>query len=545
MGEETISEPADAGGQTIAVSASAIAEGMRGVAAGSEDVTVAARDIDDTPPPTTHPGPAPPAPGMPRAVRVAAAKTLPPVPLQKPAEDDSPQTVSIKAVRAGEIPVPPGRSPAPAAPPAPRPAAPAAAVARSSAQPAAAAAAPAAAEPEARTVVLKAAAPPARQMTPRPAAARPQSPEAPAGPTVVMGATEVPRRQTTPPSRPPAARAAQPPPPDAGSRVSPTRKGPPLAVILGGAGLLLLVGAIAAGVVVYRKFAGSVPQEVRPPAPPPTAAPVRARTRTPAPVAVGTIHVVSEPAGAAITVDGQPRGVTPAYFYDVPYGAHEVKVELKGYAPTVETVLISSDAPSPSLSLALSRTAPPTGAAEIASEPAGATVRIDGTPVGQTPFADPKMKTGTHRVEVVKDGFEPWTGTLTVQAGKRARVDARLRAAALAAATPDPDAADVNRIYVNSPAEVDTPARKVSGMSASYPTDRAARLKSGNSVSVRLSFVVTETGEVTDVRVVESAGRLVDEAVLSAVRTWKYSAAVKNGTKVKVRVDFRQTFRAS
>ena len=72
---------------------------------------------------------------------------------------------------------------------------------------------------------------------------------------------------------------------------------------------------------------------------------------------------------------------------------------------------------------------------------------------------------------------------------------------------------DVNRIYVNSPAEVDTPARKISGMSASYPTDRAARLKSGNSVSVRLGFVVTETGEVTDVRVVESAGRLVDEAV--------------------------------
>jgi TonB family protein len=154
------------------------------------------------------------------------------------------------------------------------------------------------------------------------------------------------------------------------------------------------------------------------------------------------------------------------------------------------------------------------------------------------------MKAGTHRVEVVKDGFETWTGSVAVHAGKRARVDARLRSAAFAAATPAPDTVDVDRIYVNSPAEVDTPARKISGTSASYPTDRAVRLKSGNSVSVRIGFVVTETGEVNDVRVVESAGRLVDEAVVKAVRTWKYSPAIKKGTKVKVRVDFRQTFRA-
>jgi TonB family protein len=339
------------------------------------------------------------------------------------------------------------------------------------------------------------------------------------------------------------ARPPQAPPPAAAPRAT-ARKGPPLAAILGGVGVLVLAGIVAAGVVVYRKYAGDEPQQVRPPTPPSTTAPVRARTRTPAPVAVGTIQVDSQPSGATITVDGQPRGVTPAYFYDVPYGAHEVKVELKGYVATTETVLLSADAPSPSLNLELSRTAPATGVAEISSDPPGATVRIDGAPVGQTPYVDTRIRTGTHRVEVVKEGFESWSGTVSVQAGKRARVEARLRSAAFAAATPPPNVVDVNRIYVNSPAEVDTPARKVSGLSASYPSDRASRLKSGTSVSVRLGFIVTETGEVTDVRVVESAGRLVDEAVLSAVRTWKYSPAVKNGTRVKVRVDFRQTFRA-
>jgi len=560
MGEETISEPADPGGQTIAVSASAIASGMRGVAGDGS-----ALGIDDTPPPPPRQGPPP---AMPKTVRVAAAKTLPPVPLKR-ADEDNPQTVSFKPMRADEIPVPPGRSPAPAPPPSVPPSAedsstvvlkaapvprppvptPAARPARHGAvahvpPPPAPATAPA--PSDANTVMLKPAAPP-RPAAPRPAAAQPPSPEPPPGPTVVMGSAEV-TRHAAPvrtPSRPPAARPAPAPPPDASPRATAPKKRPPLAAILGGVGLLLLVGAIAAGVVVYRKFAGGEPQEVRPPAPPTTSAPVRARARTPAPVAaVGTLHVESQPPGATVTVDGQERGVTPADLGDVPFGAHEVKVELKGYAPTTQTVLLSAEGPGPSLNLALSRTPPATGAAEISSEPSGATVRIDGTPVGQTPFADPRMKTGTHRVEVVKDGFETWSGTVSVQAGKRARVDARLRSTAFAAPTPAPDTVDVDRIYVNSPAEVDTPARKISGMSASYPTDRASRLKSGDSVSVRVGFVVTETGEVTDIRVVESAGRLVDEAVLKAVRTWKYSPAVKKGTKVKVRHEFIQTFRA-
>jgi TonB family protein len=534
MGEETISEPPDEGPGTVRISAAAARQGAMG--------------IDDTPPPLPRPGPLPSPPGMPKAVRVAAAKTLPPVPLGQQPADDDPKTMSFKPMRAEDIPVPPGRSPAPA----PR----ASASSTDDSSTVVLRAPPVLRPPDAddpKTVMLKPVVPP-RSTTPRPAAPPKPAVEATAGPTVVMAPAGGTRRQTTPvatPSRPPAGRppSARPPdavPPDAAHRPPSRKKGPPLAVILGGAGVLLLVGTIAAGVVVYRKFAGSEPQEVRPPTPPTTAAPFRARTRTPAPApaTVGTIQVDSQPSGATISVDGQPRGVTPAYFYDVPYGAHEVKVELNGYAPTTETVVLSADAPATTLNMALSRSAPATGAAEISSEPPGATVRIDGTPVGQTPFTNPRMKTGTHSVQVVKEGFETWSGTVTVQAGKRVRVDARLRSAAFSAPTSAPPEVDVNRIYVNSPAEVDVPARKISGISASYPTDRSARLKSGSSVSVRLGFVVTETGDVTDIRVMESAGRLVDEAVLSAVRTWKYAPAVRKGTPVKVRVDFRQTFRA-
>jgi TonB family protein len=185
-----------------------------------------------------------------------------------------------------------------------------------------------------------------------------------------------------------------------------------------------------------------------------------------------------------------------------------------------------------------------TGVGEVQSNPSGASVSIDGVPAGSTPLTDLKLKPGSHRVEVTRDGYEPWSGSLSVLPGRPARVDAVLRPLPRATPTPDPNAVDPSRIYVNAASEVDVLAKKISGNSASYPSDRAPRLKSGEAVSVSVSYVVTEAGEVTDLKVTESAGQVVDEAVTSAIRRWKYSPAVKKGVKVKVRVAFKQTFRA-
>jgi TonB family protein len=89
---------------------------------------------------------------------------------------------------------------------------------------------------------------------------------------------------------------------------------------------------------------------------------------------------------------------------------------------------------------------------------------------------------------------------------------------------------------------VDTLAKRVSGSSPSYPSDRAGRLKSGERVSVLVRFLVSEAGEVQDVTVVESGGKVVDEVVTSSIRDWRFQPATKRGTKVKVRVTFKQTF---
>jgi TonB family protein len=434
--------------------------------------------------------------------------------------------------------------------------------ARPAAPPAAKAAAPAPVSAEEPTVVLRST--PA-DVTLKAPAAKPAPKPAPSADVTIQGdaptvrasvatataaaaaaaaATPAPAAPRPPAGARPAGPPKAAPSPTSTARLPSPKKGPPLGLILGGVGLLLLAVLVVAGVIAYRKFGGAAETVQVVPSPPPVVAP--RRPPPPAPAVTGTLRVESEPAGATITIDGQPRGTTPADIPDLALGAHEVKLELAGFAAATQSVLLSRQQPRSDVKVALARTPPATGTAEISSDPSGAIVHIGGTPVGQTPYIDARLKAGTHKVEVLKDGYEPWSGTVNVQPGKRARVDARLRALAFsapAAATPPPVEADPNRIYVNVAPEVDTPARKTSGASASYP-QRAARLKSGDSVSVYITFVVTEEGEVTDLRVVESGGRVVDEAVLSAVRQWKYSPAVRKGTPVKVRVEFKQTFRA-
>jgi protein TonB len=72
-----------------------------------------------------------------------------------------------------------------------------------------------------------------------------------------------------------------------------------------------------------------------------------------------------------------------------------------------------------------------------------------------------------------------------------------------------------------------------------YP-DAARRL--GLSGSVKVELTVMETGEPRDLRVLESAGALLDQAVLSALRSWRFVPASKDGVRVRARWQYRQTF---
>jgi TonB family protein len=322
------------------------------------------------------------------------------------------------------------------------------------------------------------------------------------------------------------------------------RSSAPLALLGGGIGLLFLA-VVAAAAIWYLKFRQPT-EEVVPPPPPSAATPAPATATPPpsVPTVTGSLHIESEPAGATVTLNDKALpGVTPLDVKGLFLGPHKLKVELKGYAADEREVVLSEAAPESALSIPLSKAAPAMGTADIVSTPEGAQVKIGGAGAGQTPLTNLSLRQGRHEVEIQKEGYEPWTGTLVVR-GRKARIDAQLRAVVRATPTPapQPEAVDPNRTY--DQADVDTPPRQTSGASASYPKD-APKLKSGQSVSVGGTFVVVNAnGEVTEIQIRESGGQQLDSAVMAALAKRRYTPGSKKGVKVKVRVPFRQTFQA-
>ncbi len=310
--------------------------------------------------------------------------------------------------------------------------------------------------------------------------------------------------------------------------------------VLAGAGFVLLLGAAFAGFVRWRQSPAPVPTDTAPPAtisttllPPPTT--------LAAVVTTGSLHVESEPTGARVLVDGALRGTTPLDLAEMAFGSHELRVEQRGFDPQVRTVVLSAEQPTAQTNIVLARTAVPTASAEILSEPAGATVTIDGRPAGRTPLQAAALRPGSRRLDLELEGHVRWSGVLDLVAGQKGRVEVRLQRRPEPVATPTPSVVDLERVYRSD--EVDVAPRKVSGTSPSYPSDRGApRLKSGQKVSVKLRFVVTETGEIRDLTVVESGGALLDEVVVAAVRGWKFQPGMKRGTRVKAETTFKQTF---
>jgi TonB family protein len=362
----------------------------------------------------------------------------------------------------------------------------------------------------------------------------------PPSPTVLLSAeafgTHLPRPL---PERPPEAVSTQPPA-AAPVKPDPPRPGLPVGAVVGGVAALLLVAAGIVGWALWQRSRVAAPEAV--PVPVATASEPAATAAAPpaaAPAAaIGALHIVSEPAGARVRIDGEAKGQTPLDLADLPFGSHEVRVELKGYEPQVRTAVLSAEAPSTDLKVSLARATPTTGTADILSSPAGATVTVDGKAAGRTPLSAVALKPGARRVEMALEGHEPWSGTVDVVAGQKGRIDVRLKPIPVAKPTPEP--VDTARVY--SQEDVDTQAKRRSGESPSYPRSGAPKLRSGERVSVIVRYVVTETGDVQDVSVVESAGKAVDAVVVQAVKGWKYEPATKRGVKVRSQMLLKQTF---
>jgi serine/threonine-protein kinase len=254
-------------------------------------------------------------------------------------------------------------------------------------------------------------------------------------------------------------------------------------------------------------------------------------------VATAQVSIATDPPGAVVLVDGNVAGNSPLVVPRLPAGPHMVRVERPGFKPDERTVQVPKTGALP-VSLQFALKAVP-GTLTLDSDPRPAVVRIDGADVGTTPLRELSLDPGSHEARLERQGFEPWSETLSVGPGDTINRVVLLRA--LASRRPEPGApgGSVRRGDLVELRPGVTPPLRLSGNPAPYP-DAARSRKLHGVVTVELT--VTEDGLPTDISVVESPGEPLGQALLAAVRNWRYQPAQKEGVQVKVRIRESQTF---
>jgi len=135
----------------------------------------------------------------------------------------------------------------------------------------------------------------------------------------------------------------------------------------------------------------------------------------------GLLGVASTPAGAAVTVDGRYRGVTPLDVEVSPGQAHAVLVAKPGYETASRSVTVARRGAA-SLRVEL---AARLGVVRVESDPPGAEVFIDGHSRGATgqEFTLPAV---AQHIEVRKAGYANFVAEVTPRPGQLQLVQARL-----------------------------------------------------------------------------------------------------------------------
>jgi hypothetical protein len=153
----------------------------------------------------------------------------------------------------------------------------------------------------------------------------------------------------------------------------------------------------------------------------------------------GALYVYSDPSGSNLYLDAVYKGKTPMTIGNIAAGTHILEVDHAGYYDWKSTVEVPSGGtktvsaslnPMPSSSV---------GWIYVSSSPGGASVSLDGTNVGQTPYSGPlklnNIATGSHAVAMSLAGYAPYTTQAFVTSNTVTEVSAILQPSAPVSAT--------------------------------------------------------------------------------------------------------------
>ena len=137
----------------------------------------------------------------------------------------------------------------------------------------------------------------------------------------------------------------------------------------------------------------------------------------------GELEVRSEPSGAKVYVDGKEAGETPVVLSNIRVGGHILRIGKEGHEPYEEQVKVG-EGERKKVSFSLKKIV---GALLVNTDPPGATIFIDGKPVGVSPYEGKDLPSGTHKIKVIKEGYETWEREVVVETGKEIEVFTMLR----------------------------------------------------------------------------------------------------------------------
>ncbi|MBQ9693143.1 MAG: PEGA domain-containing protein, partial [Kiritimatiellae bacterium] len=126
-----------------------------------------------------------------------------------------------------------------------------------------------------------------------------------------------------------------------------------------------------------------------------------------------TLTIDSVPAGAAVSVNGVPRGVTPCELPRLRQGSHTLELKLQGYHPYVQTVDVKAGE---QRNIQASLQKLPAGLTIVSSQ-AQATVYVNGVNYGVVPVTLDDAVEGAYVVRVEKDGYKPIVRSVMLKSG--------------------------------------------------------------------------------------------------------------------------------
>ena len=143
---------------------------------------------------------------------------------------------------------------------------------------------------------------------------------------------------------------------------------------------------------------------------------------------LGTLTLQGDPAEFELRLDAADGDVAleKGGSLALPPGPHRLYVSAPGHIPQALDARVPPDG-EVRVSFKLQPLPPPAGGIIVRANLDGAVVRVDGKDAGFTPASVENVRVGTHKLEVIQEGREPFTAQVVVKADERTQVEVKLR----------------------------------------------------------------------------------------------------------------------